>query len=83
MKRKEIALFMTVGTGNNFNTNEEAPVKINIISCHSSVMYEDVVGGISSDTVLGKIVYEYKDKIILETINAAKADIPSGCLIFP
>lgn len=49
-------------------------VSVEIISCHNSVTYEDVVGGIIADTESGKMVFEYKDKILIETIFKAAAD---------
>ena len=49
-------------------------VSVEIISCHNSVTYEDVVGGINADTESGKMVFEYKDKILIETIFKAAAD---------
>ena len=49
-------------------------VNVEIISCHNSVTYEDVVGGINADTESGKMVFEYKDKILIETIFKAAAD---------
>lgn len=58
-----------------FPSSEDQRVNVEIISCHNSVTYEDVVGGISADTESGKMTFEYKDKILLETvIKAAKQE---------
>ena len=50
MKRKEIALFMTVGTGNNFNTNEEG-FKIQARKLYSTInkIYPNYVVFFASD----------------------------------
>lgn len=55
-------------------------VETEIISCHNSITYEDVVGGITAETVSGEMVFNYKDKLLIETIlKAAKAyDSGSG-----
>lgn len=52
----------------------EEVVNVEIISCHNSVTYEDVVGGITADTESGKMIFEYKDKILIETILKASKD---------
>jgi hypothetical protein len=55
-------------------------VETEIISCHNSITYEDVVGGITAETVSGEMTFNYKDKLLIETIlKAAKAyDSGSG-----
>lgn len=53
-------------------------VNVEIISCHNSVTYEDVVGGITADTECGKMVFEYRDRILLETIIKAADDYKIG-----
>ena len=55
-----------------FPVSKDQTVNVEIISCHNSVTYEDVVGGITAGTESDKIVFEYKDKIIPVE---AKADI--------
>ena len=57
-----------------FPSSTEQSVCVEIISCHNSVTYEDVVGGISAETDSGKMVFGYKDKILIETINKALCD---------
>ena len=57
-----------------FPLSEDQDVKVEIISCHNSVTYEDVVGGITVGTESGKMTFEYKDKIFLETILKAAED---------
>ena len=61
-----------------FPESKEQAVKVEIISCHNSVTYEDVVGGITAGTESGKMFFEYKDKILLETIIKAAADYKVG-----
>lgn len=61
-----------------FPSSPEQSVKVEVISCHNSVTYEDVIGGISAETDSGKMVFEYKDKIIIETILRASSDYKSG-----
>lgn len=57
-----------------FPSSPEQSVRTEIISCHSGITYEDVVGGIAADTEAGKMVFEYKDKILVKTLaDAAKA----------
>lgn len=53
-------------------------VNVEIISCHNSVTYEDVVGGITADTESGKMVFKYKDKILIETALKASRDYKDG-----
>lgn len=57
-----------------FPSSEDQRVNVEIISCHNSVTYEDVVGGISADTESGKMTFEYKDKILIETVIKAAED---------
>ena len=61
-----------------FPESKEQAVKVEIISCHNSVTYEDVVGGITAGTESGKMFFEYKDKILLETIIKAAVDYKVG-----
>ncbi len=61
-----------------FPTSKDQSVKIEIISCYNSVTYEDIVGGITADTESGKMVFEYRDKILLDTIIKATADYKVG-----
>ncbi len=61
-----------------FPTSKDQAVKVEIISCHNSVIYEDIVGGITVSTESGKMVFEYKDKILLETIINASTDYRMG-----
>lgn len=48
-----------------FPSSADQDVNVEIISCHNSVTYEDVVGGINAGTESGKMVFEYKDKILI------------------
>ena len=57
-----------------FPESKDQTVKVELVSCHNSVTYEDVVGGITAGTESGKMVFEYKDKILLETIINAATD---------
>lgn len=59
---------------NLFSSDEVAKVEMTIVSCHSSITYEDVVGGIQVSTDDEKLLFEYKDKILIETIRAASID---------
>ena len=61
-----------------FPASKDQTVNVEIISCHNSVTYEDVVGGITAGTESDKIVFEYKDKILLETIIKAASDYKVG-----
>lgn len=61
-----------------FPASKDQSVNIEIISCHNSVTYEDVVGGITAGAESGKMVFEYKDKILIETIIKASADFKMG-----
>ena len=61
-----------------FPSSEDQRVNVEIISCHNSVTYEDVVGGISADTESGKMTFEYKDKILFETVIKAAEDYKKG-----
>lgn len=61
-----------------FPLSKEQSVNVEIISCHNSVTYEDVVGGITAGTESGKMVFEYKDKILIETILKASKDYNDG-----
>lgn len=61
-----------------FPASPDQSVKLEIISCHNSITYEDVVGGISAETESGKMIFKYKDKILVETIKKAAADYHSG-----
>lgn len=61
-----------------FPANSEQSVKTEIISCHNSVTYEDIVGGITTSTDSGRMVFEYKDKILIETLIEASKAYNSG-----
>lgn len=61
-----------------FPESKDQSVNIEIISCHSNVAYEDIVGGITAGTESGEIVFEYKDKILVETIIRALTDYNMG-----
>ncbi|MBD5510078.1 MAG: AAA domain-containing protein [Lachnospiraceae bacterium] len=75
---KKIAEQLSKKEYSHFPANSEQSVKIEIISCHNSVTYEDVVGGIISSTDSGRMVFEYKDKILIETLIAASKAYNSG-----
>lgn len=57
-----------------FPLSKEQSVITEIISCHNSVTYEDIVGGITAETDSGNILFEYKDKILIETLVKASND---------
>lgn len=61
-----------------FPASKDQSVNIEIISCHNSVTYEDVVGGITARAESGKMVFEYKDRILVETIIRASTDYKMG-----
>lgn len=61
-----------------FPLSKDQAVNVEIVSCHNSVTYEDVVGGITAGTESGKMVFEYKDKILIETILKAVKDYKDG-----
>lgn len=61
-----------------FPLSKDQAVNVEIVSCHNSVTYEDVVGGITAGTESGKMVFEYKDKILIETILKAAKDYKDG-----
>lgn len=61
-----------------FPLSEEQSVNIEIVSCHNSVTYEDIVGGITAEAQLGQISFEYKDRILIETIRKALTDYEIG-----
>ena len=61
-----------------FPSSKDQTVSVEIISCHNSVTYEEIVGGITADTDSGKMFFEYKDKIFLETIIRAAVDYNEG-----
>ncbi len=54
-----------------FPDSPEQNVVTEIISCHNSVSYEDVVGGITAETESGKLLFKYSDKILVDTIRKA------------
>ncbi len=54
-----------------FPESAEQSVVTEIIPCHNSVTYEDIVGGISAGTESGKMSFKYTDKILVETIIKA------------
>ena len=57
-----------------FPGSSEQDVKAEIMSCHNSVTYEDIVGGISIETESGKMSFKYRDKILVEMIVKAAED---------
>ena len=57
-----------------FPQSKEQSVIIEIISCHNSITYEDIVGGIVAETDAGKMVFKYKDTILIETLVKASND---------
>lgn len=61
-----------------FPSSKDQTVNVEIISCHNSVTYEEIIGGITADTDSGKMFFEYKDKIFLETIIRAASDYNEG-----
>lgn len=61
-----------------FPTSKDQDVIVETISCHNSVSYEDVVGGITAETESGKMVFEYKDRILIETVIRALSDYKAG-----
>ena len=61
-----------------FPSSKEQSVNVEIISCHNSVTYEDMVGGITASAESGKMVFEYKDKVLIETILKASEDYKEG-----
>ena len=75
---KELAQQMKKKEYSCFPESVEQDVKIEIISCHNSVTYEDVVGGIMAATDSGKMIFEYRDKILVETIKKASRAYHSG-----
>lgn len=75
---KEISEQLAKSEYSCFPESKEQAVKVEIVSCHNSVTYEDVVGGITAGTESGKMFFEYKDKILLETIIKAAADYKVG-----
>ena len=57
-----------------FPESADQSVVTEIIPCHNSVTYEDIVGGISTGTESGRMSFKYSDKILVETIiKASKA----------
>ena len=75
---KKIAEQLTKKEYSCFPSSSEQTVKIEIISCHNSVTYEDVVGGITTSTDYGKMIFEYKDKILIEMLVEASKAYYSG-----
>ncbi len=41
-----------------FPSSKDQTVNVEIISCHNSVTYEEIVGGITADTDSGKMFFE-------------------------
>ena len=54
-----------------FPDSPEQSVVMEIIPCHNSVTYEDIVGGISAETLSGKMQFRYTDKILVEMLMKA------------
>lgn len=42
-----------------FPSSKDQIVNVEIISCHNSVTYEEIIGGITADTDSGKMFFEY------------------------
>lgn len=61
-----------------FPSSAEQMVELEIVSCHNSVTYEDVIGGITACTGSGQMIFEYKDKVLIETILKAGKDYNEG-----
>ena len=57
-----------------FPESEEQNVYVEIIPCHSSISYEDIVGGISVKSEDGSLAFRYEDKILVDTIVKAAND---------
>lgn len=58
--------------------NEQQDVEVEILSCHNSVTYEDVICGLSASTDFGNMTFEYKDKILIETLQKAAEAYKKG-----
>ena len=54
-----------------FPESADQSVVTEIIPCHNSVTYEDIVGGISAGTESGRMSFRYTDKILVDTIAKA------------
>ena len=54
-----------------FTESADQSVVTEIVPCHNSVTYEDIVGGISAGTESGRMSFKYTDKILVETIIKA------------
>lgn len=54
-----------------FPESADQSVVTEIIPCHNSVTYEDIVGGISAGTESGRMYFKYTDKILIDTIAKA------------
>lgn len=61
-----------------FPSSPKQMVKKEIISCHNGITYEDIVSGITANTDSGKMVFEYKDKILIEMLLDASKAYHSG-----
>ena len=59
-------------------SSPDQKIVLEIVSCHNSVTYEDVVGGITADTASGKMTFEYKDKILVEMLLKASEAYGAG-----
>lgn len=71
---KKISEQLSKSEYSHFPSSEDQSVIVEIISCHNSVTYEDMVGGMTASAESGKMVFEYKDKILIETIIRALED---------
>ncbi len=71
---KQVILEMRKKEYSCFPESIDQSVVTEIIPCHNSVTYEDIVGGISAGTESGRMSFRYTDKILVETIiKASKA----------
>jgi len=59
---------------NLFGGSAPGDVKTEIIACHGSMTYEDIVSGITVSAAQGHMTFEYKDRLLLETLKAAAED---------
>ncbi|MCF0133905.1 MAG: AAA family ATPase [Blautia sp.] len=74
--------FLSKKTANNliekkynlFNPSDSGEVIVELVSCHNSVTYEDLVGGISVSTDGGKISFNYKERVLLDMLTRAESD---------
>ncbi|MBR2408745.1 MAG: AAA family ATPase [Lachnospiraceae bacterium] len=75
---KEIAKLLKEKQYSVYPASDVQDVEVEVLSCHNSVTYEDVVGGISTNTGHGNMSFEYKDKILIETLYKAADAFENG-----